>query len=79
MNLKILGLLLGIIQILVAIWYFDWNSWNSIIVSILLFLSGIAGFLVDTQSRLLLKIKELIYIIGLSLVFILLIRILFIG
>jgi hypothetical protein len=79
MNLTILGILLAVIQILLAIWYFDWNSWDHIIVSILLFLGGIIGFLVNTQSKFLMKIKKLIHIIGFALVIFLLIKLLFIG
>jgi len=40
MNLRILGLFLGVFQILIAIWYFDWDSWVQLTVSTVLFLSG---------------------------------------
>ncbi len=79
MKRKKFEILLAIIQILLAFWYFDWNSWTSIIVAGLLFLSGVMIFLTGFQSKILSKIKEFIYIIGFLLVFILLIKILLIG
>ena len=79
MNLKHLGILLGIIEILVAIWYFDWHSWNHIFVSLLLFLGGINSFLTDTQSMFLKKIKSLIQIFCLTIVILFLIKLLFVG
>lgn len=79
MNLKILGILLGIIQLLLAIWYFNWNSWNHIIVSILLFLGAMNVFLGNPQSRFLIQTKRLIHIVVLAIVTLLVIKLLFVG
>ncbi len=79
MKLKILGVLLGVIQILLSFWYFDWNSWNQIIISILLFLGGINVFLSNPQSKLLIQIKRVIRTIIFVMVILLFIRILFVG
>ena len=79
MNLKILGILLGIIEILAAIWYFDWQSCNHIIISILLFLGGINSFLPNPQSKFLVKIKKLIQIIVYVLIIFFLVKLLFVG
>jgi len=79
MKLNILGKLLAAIQILIAIWYFDWQSWNQIFISILLFLSGIIGFLIDTQSKFLEKLKKCLQVIAGMVVVIILIKLIFIG
>jgi hypothetical protein len=79
MNSKNLGRLLGIIQILVALWYFDWHSWNQFFVSILLFLGGIYGLLTETQSKFLIKIRKVIFIVVLPIVVVFLIKLLFVG
>jgi hypothetical protein len=78
MNLKILGILLSIIQILVGIWYFDWHSWNHIIVSVLLFLGGSVGFLTDAKSKFLMKVKRFIQIFGLMILILYLIKLFFV-
>ena len=78
MNLKVIGILLGVIQILVAIWYFDWHNWTYIFVSTLLFLSAINGFLTDSKSDLQIKIKKFIRAIGFTVVIILFIRLIFV-
>jgi hypothetical protein len=62
MNLRYLGYLLGLLQIIVAIWIFDLSNWNKIIIAILLFLGGVNSFLENPQSQYLVKIKWLIYI-----------------
>jgi len=79
MNLKKLGTLLAIIQILLAIWYFDWDSWNYIIVSILLFIGGTCGILTEIKSGFLIRIKELLQIIGVTIVILFLIKLIFVG
>ena len=79
MNLKHLGILLGVIEILVAIWYFDLHSWNQIFVSIALFIGGILSFLPNPQSNFLIKIKKLIHIMVFMLFIIFFIKLLFVG
>ncbi len=69
-----IGKLLAIIQILLGIWYFDWHSWSLITVSIILFLSGILGFLPNPKSKFLTKSKTLIQIITVTLAVILIIK-----
>ena len=68
------GKLLGIIQILLAVWYFDWHNWTQIIISVLLVLNGTLSFLTDTQSKFLTKSKKFIQIVALTIVVILLIK-----
>ncbi len=79
MNLKILGIILGVVQILLAIWYFDWNSWNQILVSALLFLGAINVFLTNPQSKFSIQVIRLTQIIAVTIVFILLLKLLFVG
>ena len=79
MKSNILGKLLAVIQILLAIWYFDWQNWNQIFISTLLFLSGVIGFLIDAQSKFLTKVKKLLQIIAGVIVVILLVKLLFVG
>lgn len=79
MNLKILGILLGLFLILVAIWDFDWNNWNKIIVSTLLFLSGLSNVLTDAESKVLQKWRSfLLYVIG-FIIILFIFKILFVG
>ena len=79
MKLTILGKLLAVLQILVAIWYFDWNSWNHVIVSFLLFISGVVTLIAGSRSRRLMGIKHALQIVGLVTVVFLLIKLLFVG
>lgn len=79
MKLNILGILLAVIQILFAVWYFDWQSWNQILVSVLLFLSGIITLLADQQSIFLLKLKNRLQIVSGIIIVIILIKLIFIG
>lgn len=51
MNRRFLGALIAIFQIIVAIWYFDWNSVTQIIISAVLFLSGLSLLLRDAESK----------------------------
>ena len=67
------------IQILIAIWYFDRLNGNQIFVSVLLFMSGIIGFLVGTQSKFLIKLKERLQIIAGIIVVVLLVKLIFVG
>lgn len=78
MNLSILGHLLGTALILIAIWYFDWQNWNYILVSVLLFLSGIITLLSNNQSKSLIKLKNFFQVIGGVITLILLIKLIFI-
>lgn len=79
MKLNILGILLGSIQILLAIWYFDWQSWNQILVSNLLFLSGIITLLADKQSVFLTRLKKCLQVIAGVFVVVLIIKVIFVG
>lgn len=79
MKSNILGKLLAVIQILIAIWYFDWQSWSQIFISILLFLSGIVNLLVDKQSVFLVKLKKRLQVIAGIFVVIIFIKLIFFG
>lgn len=79
MNLKILGILLGISVILIAIWNFDRNSWNQIIISTLLFSSGLITLLTDSESKFLQEARGiLLYVAGIIVIF-LIFKVLFVG
>lgn len=79
MNLKILGILLGLFLISVAIWDFDWNNWNKIIVSTLLFLSGLSNILTAAESKTLQTWRSfLLYAIG-FIIILFIFKILFVG
>jgi hypothetical protein len=58
MNQKNFGIFLGVVLILIAIWEFDWNSWTQIIISILLFLSGLSNVFRNKQSELIQKVSS---------------------
>ena len=74
-----IGKFLGIIQILLAVWYFEWHNGTRIIVSVLLILNGTLSFLTDTQSKFLTKSKKFIQIVALTIVVIITIKLFFIG
>lgn len=79
MNRKKIGVLLAVFNIIVAVWYFDWNSPTQIIISILLFLSGLSLLLRDAESETLRKASSyLLYIAGIIAV-LLIFKKLFIG
>lgn len=59
-TLRILGNVLGVLQFLVAAVNFDPNSWNQIVVSVLLFLGGILMLTVDASSATLLRARAVI-------------------
>ncbi len=51
MNLKIIGIALAVVQILIAVWYFDWHSTNQMLLSGALGLSGASNLLLETESE----------------------------
>ena len=79
MKLSFFGKLLGIAQILFAVWYFNWQSWNQILVSVLLFLGGVITFLADSQSKPVIKLKNSLQVISGVAIVIFLIKLLFVG
>lgn len=79
MKLKILLKISAIIQILLGIWYFDWNSCNQIMVSTLQFLGGLGFLLILAKSEYLQKAGDFILFIGGIIVVFLIFKILFVG
>lgn len=79
MKLDILGKLLGIFQILVAIWYFDWNNWTQISVSTVLFLSGISILSRDAKSEPIRKTGRFLLWVGFIVAIFLIFKVLFVG
>jgi hypothetical protein len=73
-----IGKLLGMIQILLAVWYFNQHNSTQIIVSVLLVLNGVLSFFTNTQSEFLIKSKKYIQIVALTIVVILIVK-LFVG
>lgn len=51
MKLSILGILIGVLVIVVAIYEFDSTSWTKICVSGLLFVSGLYTIISEVRSR----------------------------
>jgi len=79
MKQGILGKILGIILILIAIWYFDWNKWNPIIVSTVLFLSGLNSLFRDSESDFLRKLSRILLYVGLFIAIFLIFKVLLVG
>ena len=50
MNQTFVVLILGVVQLILAVWYFDTSSSNQVIVSVLLFLSGASLLLQLSES-----------------------------
>lgn len=51
MKRKKVGVLIAGFQIVIAIWYFDWSSTTQMIISTVLFLSGLSILLIDAESE----------------------------
>jgi hypothetical protein len=79
MNRKKIGVLIAVFNIIVAVWYFDWNNPTQIIISTVLFLSGISLLLTGTESKSLQKAGSYLLYFGGILAVILLFKKLFIG
>ena len=62
MNLTILGKLLGILLMFAAVWSFDKNNTNQIIISTALFLFGLNNLLTDVKSDFLQMIRRILLI-----------------
>lgn len=74
MKSDIIGKLLAVALILVAIWTFDWHSWNQIFISVLLFLSGIIILLMEKKSLFSTKLKNFLQFVSIIIVIIMLIN-----
>jgi uncharacterized membrane protein len=79
MNQKIVPVVLGIVQILIALFYFDWSSTNQIFVSILLFLSGTSLLLSIAESVSIKKASRFLLIAAGALGVLLLFKVLLVG
>lgn len=79
MNRKKIGVLIAVFNIIVAVWYFDWNNPAQIIISSVLFLSGISLLLTDAESKPLQKAGSYLLYLGGLLAVILLFKKLFTG
>lgn len=75
MNQKVISILLGVIQIVIAIWYFDLHSTNQMLVSGALSLSGVSLFLRETDSKRLQRTGGLLLRIGAALAMILFLKV----
>jgi hypothetical protein len=49
-KLSLLGKILGVLQMVIAVFVLDMNSWNGILVSVLLFLGGVLLLTADVTS-----------------------------
>lgn len=56
-KLAIVGKVLGVLQILIAVFYLDLNDWNQIVVSALLFLGGVLMLTADVKSEFIRKFR----------------------
>ncbi|HLM02719.1 MAG TPA: hypothetical protein VK400_16825 [Pyrinomonadaceae bacterium] len=79
MNRKKVGVLIAMFQIVIAIWYFDWNSTSQMIISTALFLSGLSVLLIDAESKPMQKAGSYLLYIGGIIGFLLIFKSLFIG
>ena len=79
MNIKIIGKLLAVILLLMAIYTFDWNDLNKIIVSILLSLSAATILIEDVKSEFWQNLRKFLRQANLALAVFLLLKIVFFG
>ena len=56
----LVGKVLGVVQLLVAVFILDPNSWNGIAVSAVLFLGGVLTLTADTSSISLQKVRSVL-------------------
>lgn len=75
MKLSWVGRLLGIIQIMIAIWYFDWNSWDHIATSVVLLFSAIYLLFIDSGSSVVRKTSRFLFYLAAVISLVLLINI----
>jgi hypothetical protein len=75
-KLGMLGKILGVIQILVAIFVLDVKSWNQIIVSALLFLGGTLMLTAEVDSTAIRKARGVLSFIAVAISVALIIKIL---
>ncbi len=78
-KLSMLGRILGVIQILVAIFVLDVKSWNQIIVSVLLFIGGTLMLTVDVDSTAIRKVRGVLSLVAVAISVALIIKILTVG
>lgn len=71
--------MIAMFQIVIAIWYFDWNSTSQMIISTALFLSGLSVLLIDAESKPMQKAGSYLLYIGGIIGFLLIFKSLFIG
>ncbi len=79
MNIKIIGKILAVILILVAIYTFEWNDLNKIIVSILLSLSAATILIEDARSEFWQDLRKFLRQANIALAVFLLLKIIFFG
>lgn len=75
-KLGMLGKILGVIQILVAIFVLDVKSWNQIIVSALLFLGGTLMLTAEVDSTAIRKVRGVLSLVAVAISVALIIKIL---
>jgi hypothetical protein len=78
-KLGMLGKILGVIQILVAIFVLDMKSWNQIIVSVLLFLGGALMLTAGVDSTAIRKSRNVLSFIAVAISVALIVKILTVG
>jgi len=79
MNIKIIGKILAIINILLAVYVFDWSSWNKTIISSLLFLIGISLFLKDSKTEVYRELSKSLHRIAFIISIFFIIKLIFVG
>jgi hypothetical protein len=78
-KLGMLGRILGVIQILVAIFVLDMKSWNQIIVSVLLFLGGTLMLTAEVDSTAIRRVRGVLSFVAVAISVALIIKILTVG
>jgi hypothetical protein len=78
-KLGMIGRILGVIQILVAIFVLDMKSWNQIIVSVLLFLGGTLMLTAEIDSTTIRRVRGVLSFVAVAISVALIIKILTVG
>ncbi|HUR98223.1 MAG TPA: hypothetical protein VMZ26_09190 [Pyrinomonadaceae bacterium] len=78
-NIRAIGKILGVLQIIVAIFVFDTGQWNEMIVSALLFLGGVLTLTTDMNATFIQKCRSILSYVAILLAVVLVIMRLTVG
>lgn len=78
-NIRAIGKILGVLQVIVAIFVFDADQWNEMIVSALLFLGGVLTLTTDMNATFIQKCRSILSYVAILLAVVLVIMRLTVG